>query len=179
MRICDLKLKIAGTELESRIDKFYAELAAKGISLKPICYLGDEWFCPEGSATIAIPFYLAHPRLKKLEEKMMMEVEGGTETWCLATLAPRDGPCPQSRLPAGEGQTLAKTIRADVARNIPKAFARGRTAAASCATWKATTPRATRKKISPRRVAIWLDARSGMATAVSRLEGVAKTRVRR
>jgi hypothetical protein len=46
-RICDLKLKIAGTELESRIDKFYAELSAKGISFKPICYLGDEWFCPE------------------------------------------------------------------------------------------------------------------------------------
>ncbi|MBM4298243.1 MAG: hypothetical protein FJ143_10940, partial [Deltaproteobacteria bacterium] len=62
MRICDLRLQIRGTELESRIDKFYAELAAKGISFKPICYLGDEWFCPEGSATIAIPFYLAHPR---------------------------------------------------------------------------------------------------------------------
>ncbi len=85
-RICDLKLKIAGTEIESRVDKFYAELAAKGITIKPICYLGDEWFCPEGSATIAIPFYLAHPRLKKLEEKMMMEVEGGTETWCLRLL---------------------------------------------------------------------------------------------
>ena len=86
MRICDLRLKIAGTELESRIEKFYAELAAKDISLKPICYLGDEWFCPEGSATIAIPFYLAHPRLKKLEEKMMMEVEGGTEAWCMRLL---------------------------------------------------------------------------------------------
>jgi ribosomal protein L20A (L18A) len=85
-RICDLKLKIAGTELESRIEKFYAELAAKSISLKPICYLGDEWFCPEGSATIAIPFYLAHPRLKKLEAKMMMEVEGDTEAWCLRLL---------------------------------------------------------------------------------------------
>ena len=85
-RICDLRLKIAGTELESRIEKFYAELAAKGISLKPTCYLGDEWFCPEGSATIAIPFYLAHPRLKKLEEKMMMEVEGGTEDWCMRLL---------------------------------------------------------------------------------------------
>src|SRR5947207_1359967 len=85
-RICDLKLKIAGTEIESRVDKFYAELAAKGITIKPNCYLGDEWFCPEGSATIAIPFYLAHPRLKKLEEKMMMEVEGGTETWCLRLL---------------------------------------------------------------------------------------------
>ncbi len=86
MRICDLKLKIAGTELESRIDKFYAELAARNISIQPVCYLGDEWFCPEGSATIAIPFYLAHPRLKKLEEKMMMEVEGGTEAWCLRLL---------------------------------------------------------------------------------------------
>jgi len=86
MRICDLKLKIAGTELESRIDKFYAELAAKGIVVKPLCYLGDEWFCPEGSTTIAMPFYLAHPRLKKLEEKMMMEVEGGTESWCMRLL---------------------------------------------------------------------------------------------
>ena len=85
-RICDLKLKIAGSELESRIEKFYSELDAKGILLKPVCYLGDEWFCPEGSATIAIPFYLAHPRLKKLEEKMMMEVEGGTETWCMRLL---------------------------------------------------------------------------------------------
>src|SRR5918996_749374 len=86
MRICDLKLKIPGTELESRIEKFYAELAVKNISFKPICYLGDEWFCPEGCATIAIPFYLAHPRLKKLEEKMMMEVEGGTEDWCMRLL---------------------------------------------------------------------------------------------
>lgn len=86
MRICDLKLKIAGSELESRIEKFYAELDAKGISFKPLCYLGDEWFCPDGCATIAIPFYLAHPRLKKLEDKMMMEVEGGTEPWCMSLL---------------------------------------------------------------------------------------------
>ncbi|HKY08531.1 MAG TPA: putative zinc-binding metallopeptidase [Candidatus Binatia bacterium] len=86
MRICDLRLKIPGTELESRIEKFYSELAGKNIALKPICYLGDEWFCPEGAATIAIPFYLAHPRLKKLEEKMMMEVEGGTEEWCMRLL---------------------------------------------------------------------------------------------
>jgi hypothetical protein len=85
-RICDLKLKIAGSELESRIAKFYAELAAKNLAFKPVCYLGDEWFCPEGSTTIAIPFYLAHPRLKKLEQKMMMEVEGDSESWCLRLL---------------------------------------------------------------------------------------------
>ncbi len=86
MRIRDLKLKIPGTELESRIETFYSELAAKDISFKPVCYLGDEWFCPEGCATIAIPFYLAHPRLKKLEEKIMLEVEGGTEDWCMRLL---------------------------------------------------------------------------------------------
>ena len=86
MRICDLRVKIAGTELEPLIQKFYDELTAKGISFKPLCFLGDEWFCPEGSAAIAIPFYLAHPRLKKLEERMMMEVEGGTETWCMRLL---------------------------------------------------------------------------------------------
>ena len=86
MRICDLKLRIPGTELESRIEAFYHELAEKEIAFKPVCYLGDEWFCPDGASTIAIPFYLAHPRLKKLEEKMMMEVEGGTEAWCMRLL---------------------------------------------------------------------------------------------
>ncbi|MBI2988179.1 MAG: putative zinc-binding metallopeptidase [Deltaproteobacteria bacterium] len=86
MRICDLKLKISGTELESRIEIFYHELEQKEIAFKPVCYLGDEWFCPDGASTIAIPFYLAHPRLKKLEERMMMEVEGGTEAWCMQLL---------------------------------------------------------------------------------------------
>lgn len=86
MRICDLKLTIAGTELESRIETFNRELGEKGIGFKPVCYLGDDWFCPEGACTIAVPFFLAHPRLKKLEERMMMEVEGGTEAWCLRLL---------------------------------------------------------------------------------------------
>lgn len=86
MRICDLKLTIPGTEIESRIATFNRELDEKGIALKPVCYLGDEWFCPEGASTIAIPFYLAHPRLRKLEERMMMEVEGGTESWCMRLL---------------------------------------------------------------------------------------------
>ncbi len=86
MRIRDLKLKIPGTELETRIKHFYREMDNKDITFKPECYLGDEWFCPDGATIIAIPFYLAHPRLKKLEERMMMEVEGGSEAWCLRLL---------------------------------------------------------------------------------------------
>jgi hypothetical protein len=35
---------------------------------------------------IAIPFYLAHPRLSRLEQSQMHEVEGGTRDWCLKIL---------------------------------------------------------------------------------------------
>jgi putative zinc-binding metallo-peptidase len=41
--------------------------------------LGEEWFTPDGVPGFAIPFYLAHPRLSKLERKQMLEVEGGTK----------------------------------------------------------------------------------------------------
>ena len=54
----------------------------RGVALRPDCYLGDEWFSPEGAPAIAIPFYLAHPRLKALELRLMLEVEGGTAEWC-------------------------------------------------------------------------------------------------
>jgi hypothetical protein len=48
--------------------------------------LSDEWFTPDGATTIAIPFYLAHPRLAKLEETQMLEVEGGEYEWCMRIL---------------------------------------------------------------------------------------------
>ncbi len=35
---------------------------------------------------IAIPFYLAHPRLMRLEKAQMLEVEGGTPEWCMQIL---------------------------------------------------------------------------------------------
>lgn len=86
VRICDLKVQIKGTDIEKSIGLFYRELEDRKIIFKPLCYLGDEWFCQEGTATIAIPFYLAHPRLMKLEQRMMMEVEGGNEAWALRLL---------------------------------------------------------------------------------------------
>jgi Putative zinc-binding metallo-peptidase len=82
LRICDLGVRIEQSEVEARIGQFYGELAARGVSFRPDCYLGDEWFSPEGVPAIAIPFYLAHPRLKALELHQMLEVEGGTAEWC-------------------------------------------------------------------------------------------------
>ena len=35
---------------------------------------------------VAIPFYLAHPRLEQLERAQMLEVEGGTPDWCMKIL---------------------------------------------------------------------------------------------
>lgn len=82
MRFCDLNLGIAGSEVEERVQKLASRLEAKGLSLRPRCYLGAEWLSPDGVPAIAIPFYLAHPRLKQLELKQMLEVEGGTPEDC-------------------------------------------------------------------------------------------------
>ncbi len=82
VRICDLDLRIEGSELEPRLRQFHDDLAQRGVALRPDCYLGDEWFSPAGAPAIAIPFYLAHPRLKALELRQMLEVEGGTAEWC-------------------------------------------------------------------------------------------------
>lgn len=86
MRISDLHVRIEGSELEERVQELHAELEARGLPVKPQCYLGDEWFSPDGYPVIAIPFYLAHPRLKQLELRQMLEVEGGTPEWCLQIL---------------------------------------------------------------------------------------------
>jgi hypothetical protein len=82
LRICDLGVRLEQSDLKLRVDQFHDELAARGVSLRPDAYLGDEWFSPEGVPAIAIPFYLAHPRLKSLELHQMLEVEGGTPEWC-------------------------------------------------------------------------------------------------
>ncbi|MGE0702903.1 MAG: putative zinc-binding metallopeptidase [Vicinamibacterales bacterium] len=54
--------------------------------MQPHCWLSDEWFTPDGVPGVAIPFYLAHPRLEKLELAQMLEVEGGDATTCLRIL---------------------------------------------------------------------------------------------
>jgi hypothetical protein len=81
LRLCDLGLRIEGTEVEERIDRLYAELGRRGLAFRPYFWLSNEWFTPDAHSGIAVPFYLAHPRLKALERKQMLEVEGGTPTW--------------------------------------------------------------------------------------------------
>jgi hypothetical protein len=85
VRMCDLGLSIDGTELEQRIGRVNAELDARKLA-RPRYWLSDEWFTPDGVPGVAIPFYLAHPRLAKLELAQMLEVEGGEFDACLRIL---------------------------------------------------------------------------------------------
>jgi hypothetical protein len=86
LRLCDLPVAIAGSWLEDRLAALNAELEARGLTFRPHFWLSAEWFSPDGVPGVAIPFYLAHPRLMKLERAQMLEVEGGTADWCLKIL---------------------------------------------------------------------------------------------
>ena len=86
LQMRQLDIRIEGSSLEPRIAQLHEELAARGLTFRPHYWLSDEWFTPDGIPGIAIPFYLAHPRLAKLELAQMLEVEGGTEAWCMRLL---------------------------------------------------------------------------------------------
>jgi Putative zinc-binding metallo-peptidase len=86
LRFCDLKLEIHRPTLRRRIVRLYKELSNRGIHFRPHVWLSEEWFSPDGVPGIAIPFYLAHPRLEKLERRIMREAEGGNSRWCMRIL---------------------------------------------------------------------------------------------
>lgn len=80
-KISHLGLKLEGTELQPLIEQLYDELSQKGLTFHPPCFVGDEWFCPVGVPAIFVPFFLTHERLRKLERKIILEVEGETKPW--------------------------------------------------------------------------------------------------
>ncbi|MFO1399608.1 MAG: putative zinc-binding metallopeptidase [Steroidobacteraceae bacterium] len=73
-------------ELQRCVARLHAELAARGIRFRPHVWLADEWFSPDGVPGIAIPFYLAHPRLRALERRVTHEVEGSNTRWLMRLL---------------------------------------------------------------------------------------------
>lgn len=86
LRMCDLDVSIPGTVLEKRIDQVRRELERRNLRFQPYYWFSDDWFTPEDVTGTAIPFYLAHPRLMRLERGQMGEVEGGTHEWCMKLL---------------------------------------------------------------------------------------------
>jgi hypothetical protein len=86
LRVRDLGLSLDGTWVEACIDDLYRELEKREIALRPHCWLSDEWFSPRNVPGIAIPFYLVHPRLIRLERSMVLEAEGSSRAECMRIL---------------------------------------------------------------------------------------------
>ena len=87
LRLKDLKVTVEGTWLQGCLDDLYDELAsARTLRIRPHAWISSEWFSPDDTPGIAIPFYLAHPRLTRLERKMIIDVEGGTVPECMRIL---------------------------------------------------------------------------------------------
>lgn len=82
LRLCDFHLSLKSSSVIEQIREVERELAAQNLNFKPHFWLSEEWFSPDGVPGVAVPFYLAHPRLAKLEMSQMLEVEGGTPESC-------------------------------------------------------------------------------------------------
>ncbi len=86
LRLRDLGVTVEGTWLEGCLSAIQDELDRRGLRVRPHAWISDEWFSAESTPGIAVPFYLAHPRLMRLERKMMSDVEGGTLQECMRIL---------------------------------------------------------------------------------------------
>jgi hypothetical protein len=83
LRISDFELEFEKTGMVEFRDQLHREIKQKGLLFKPHCWFSDDWFSPDKIPGIAVPFYLAHRRLMRLERNQMLQVEGGTKPWCM------------------------------------------------------------------------------------------------
>jgi hypothetical protein len=91
LRFSDLNLQLETGPLRGALRRLDLELARRGFVFRPHRWLSEEWFSPDGVPGFAIPFYLAHPRLVRLERRMMHEVEGGNARWLARILRHETG----------------------------------------------------------------------------------------
>ena len=91
VRFCDLPITLEGTTVERRARLVFAELAERSLRVTPAIWLSEEWFNPDGVVGFAIPFYLAHPRLMRLERRLMLEAEGASEREALRIIRHETG----------------------------------------------------------------------------------------
>jgi hypothetical protein len=86
LRLKDLRVSVEGTWLARCVRNLHRELEHRGLRVRPHAWISSEWFSTDDTPGIAIPFYLAHPRLMRLERKMIIDVEGGTVPECMRIL---------------------------------------------------------------------------------------------
>lgn len=91
LRFRDLELPRSTGPVAGHMKRLYRDLRARGISFRPHYWYAEEWFSPDGVPGIALPFYLAQPRLMRLERRFMHQVEGGNARWLMRILRHETG----------------------------------------------------------------------------------------
>jgi hypothetical protein len=86
VRLCELDVRIERSALAGRIKQVLAELSRRAIRFQPHFWVSEDWFTPHGVPGCAVPFYLLHPRLTRLERSQMCEAEGANHAECLRIL---------------------------------------------------------------------------------------------
>ena len=70
-KVSELGLRVDGSPVEGYVRQLYLDLERRGLNkFRPVCYLTDEWGCPDQQPVLGIPFYLADPKLRKLEREV-------------------------------------------------------------------------------------------------------------
>ena len=139
-----------GSFVEPFLRQVRRELRQRGLRFRPHFWLSDEWFCPDGVPGIAIPFYLAHPRLARLEQHADARGRGRhAASGACASCATR--PATRSRTPTGCAAASAAASSSAAARSrTPSTTRPGPTAGASWSTSSPGTRRAIPTRTSPR-----------------------------
>src|SRR5215217_9387375 len=79
-QISELGLAIPGSRVERMVEQLYSELDSKGLRFHPPVYLSDQWGCPDGIPLFGVPFYLADPRLERIEDDFAEGIESDQES---------------------------------------------------------------------------------------------------
>jgi hypothetical protein len=83
LRMSDLGVRLETSWVNDIVNELYHELDRRKVAVKPHVWISHDWFSPEGVPGIAVPFYLVHPRLIRLERSQMLEAEGASRDECL------------------------------------------------------------------------------------------------
>lgn len=91
LRFRDIEFPRSTGTVALHMRRLWRELRARDIRFRPHYWYAEEWFSPDGVPGIALPFYLAHPRLMRLERRFMQQVEGGNSRWLMRILRHETG----------------------------------------------------------------------------------------
>ncbi|MSO82733.1 MAG: hypothetical protein EXQ53_05505 [Acidobacteria bacterium] len=70
-KVSELGLRLEGSPVEGYVRQLYLEIERRGLKkFRPVCYLTDEWGCPDQQPVLGVPFYLADPKLRTLEKEV-------------------------------------------------------------------------------------------------------------